>query len=85
MGTFRKNTLWIIALWKNGDGDGGDLLGDGVGLLCDAVDHLGDGVDFPQSQKPFVKRGGGYHPFPVRKNPLKIDPKTVYLGRKTVF
>ena len=58
MGTFHKNTLWIITHFgkihfgskKLGDGgdlldDGGNLLGDGVELLSDGVDLLGDGVD----------------------------------------
>ena len=38
-------------------------------------DHKG-GVHKPQSSKPSVKGGGGYPPFPLRKNPLKIGPKT---------
>ena len=41
-GTFRKNTLWIITLWKN-TLDGVYLLGDGVDLLGDGGDLLGDG------------------------------------------
>ena len=29
--------------------------------------------------------GGEYPPFPLRKNPLKIGPKTVFFGQKTPF
>ena len=33
----------------------------------------------------FLLRGGEYPPFPFRKNPLKIGPKTVFFGQKTPF
>ena len=37
-------------------------------------------------REPTVRGGGGgYPPFPLRKNPLKIGPKTVFLGEKTPF
>ena len=36
--------------------------------------------------EPTVREGGGeYPPFPLRKNPLKIGPKTVFFGQKTPF
>ena len=36
--------------------------------------------------EPAVREGGGeYPPFPLRKNPLKIGPKTVFFGQKTPF
>ena len=36
--------------------------------------------------EPTVREGGGeYPPFPLRKNPLKIGPKTVFFGQKMPF
>ena len=36
--------------------------------------------------EPTVREGGGeYPPFPLRKNPLKIGPKTVFFGKKHRF
>ena len=36
--------------------------------------------------EPTVREGGGeYPPFPLRKNPLKIGPKTVFFRQKTPF
>ena len=32
-----------------------------------------------------LRGGGGYPPFPFRKNPLKIGPKTVFIAQKTPF
>ena len=42
----------------------------------------------PFSAKKFqaaFRDGGGYPPFPLRKNLLKIGPKTVFLGNKRRF
>ena len=32
-----------------------------------------------------MKGGGGYPPFPLKKNSLKIGPKTVFFGQKMLF
>ena len=41
-------------------------------------------VRFSGTDRPW--RGeGGYPPFPLRKNPLKIGPKTVFFGQKSPF
>ena len=36
-------------------------------------------------REPTVRGGGGYPPFPLRKNPWKIGLKTVFFGQKSPF
>ena len=69
-----------------------------MSVLCPHIKILREGFKNPSHgncpltffrkvfwNRPAGKGGGSTPPFPLRKNPLKIGPKTVFFGQKPPF